>query len=72
MGFSEKGNQQGNQVGEDSVDELVRKFICLGMDSLDRLIRRGEYTEECKHEWHTRYGHDWPVYAVTNGEQKTI
>jgi hypothetical protein len=38
-------------AGEHSVDRFVRRFICLGMDSLDRLIRRGEHTEECKHEW---------------------
>lgn len=58
--------------GSRSVDPIVRRFSCLGMDSLDRIIRRGEDVEEIKSEWRTRYGHDWPVYAITNREPKTI
>lgn len=54
------------------VNPLVRRFSCLGMDSLDRILRRGEDVEEIKSEWRTRYGHDWPVYAITNGEKNTI
>lgn len=55
------------------VQPLVRCFRCLGMDSLDRMIRYGDKdAEECRHEWRVRYNHDWPVYAVTNGKEQTI
>jgi hypothetical protein len=59
-------------AGSGYLDHIVRRFHCLGMDSLDRLIKRGEDAEECKHEWRERYGHEWPIYAAPNGKEQAI
>ncbi len=43
----------------------------LGMDSLNRLIRY-ENDSAARAEWKNRHGHDWPVYAVVNGEPQSL
>lgn len=46
-------------------------YSSLAMDSLNRLIffYRDNHAYE---EWRRRYGHDWPIYAVINGEEMRI
>lgn len=69
---AQKAKEEGEPSGAKITEPTVRRFRCLGMDSLDRLIRRGEDEEECRWEWRTRYGHDWPVYASANGAPQVV
>jgi len=49
-------------------DVAMDDYSSLGMDSLVRLIERC-WDQPAYEEWSKRYGHDYPVYAVIDGQE---
>lgn len=50
------------------VQPVVSPYDCCDMTTLSRLIKR-DHDDLAYETWKNRYGHDFPVYAIINGEE---